>query len=274
MCRSATDLPIVVILCLVLAGCAHGTDAMSLRHRQALEWAHQGEKDYLNGKMAQSRQHYEKALQLNTTIENINGIAANLLSLAQIHLDLGEYDLAEIKLQSILDNRDASLAPDLRVEAAARYAQLALILKQADKADQLAQQALTLCVKCSLEAVILNLQAQTAYAQADLEKSAKLAQQAGASAENQPIELANAWRLLAEIRLRQGAAADAVLWLEKTLTIDKQLGLPKKIIADLRLMAEAYDQLGQHEVAASWRSRERAIRQALGEKLATREKLP
>lgn len=259
------------ILIVVLSGCASHPDNRSVRHKQALEWALQGEKAYLSGKVEQSRQYYEKALQFNTSIENVNGIAINLLSLAQIHLDRGEYDQAEAKLQFILVNKENLFAADVRADAAARSAQLALLLKQPGKAAELVQQAQTLCevAKCAMEAAILNLQAQTTFALGEFQKSADLAQQAGAKAEKQQqlVEMANAWRLLAEIRLRQGAAADAVLLLEKVLPVDKQLGLPKKIAGDLRLMAEARDQLGQHEEAESCRSRERAIRLAIGEKL-------
>lgn len=258
-------------LLIILSGCASHPDTRSARHKQAMEWAHQGEKAYLNGNVEQSRQHYERALQFNTSIENANGIAANTLSLAQINLDRGEYDQAEAKLQFILGDKAHLFAPDSKAEAAARSAQLALLLKQPDKAGALAQQAQFLCEasRCAIEATILNLRAQAAFALGELQKSADLAQQAGTAAEKQkqPVELANAWRLLAEIQLRQGAAADAVALLEKVLPLDKQLGLPKKIVADLRLMAEVQDKLGQHEEAESCRNRERAIRLSLGEKL-------
>jgi len=253
------------MLLIILSGCASNPDTRSDRHKQAMEWA------YVKGNAEQSRQYYEKALQFNTTIENAHGIAANLLSLAQIHLDRGEHDQAEAKLQFVLGNKDSLFATGVRADAATRSAQLALMLKKNDKAGELAQQAQALCEasKCTLGAAILNLQAQTAFALGELQKSADLAQQADVKAEKQQqlVELANAWRLLAEIKLRQGAAADAVLLLEKTLPVDRQLGLPKKIIADMHLMAEARDKLGQHAEAESCRSRERAIRRALGEKL-------
>ena len=182
-----------------------------------------------------------------------------------------------MKLQFLLDNKENLFTAGARAEAAARSAQLALLLKQAGKANALAQQAQALCEisQCTLQAAILNLKAQTAFVLGEFQQSADLAQQAGATAEKQKqfVELANAWRLLAEIRLHEGAAAEAVVLLEKVLPIDKQLGLPKKIAEDLHLMAGAKDKLGQHEEAESCRSRERAIRQALGEKLAFGEAL-
>lgn len=262
-------------LLILLSGCASHPDTRSIRHKQALEWAQQGEKAYLRGNVEQSRQYYEKALQFNITIENAHGIASNTLSLAQIHLDLGEYDLAGAKLQLVLDNRDNIFAADMRAEAAARYTQLALLLKQTDQAVGMAQQAQILCEvsRCAIEAAILNLQAQTAFVRGDLRRSAELAQQAAAKAGKQPTELANAWRLQAEIMLRGGVAADAVLLLEKALSLDKQLGLPKKIALDLHLLAEAKDMLGFREEAESCRSRERAIRIVLGP-AAAGEKLP
>jgi len=251
-----------LILFVILSGCAHQPDTLSIRHKQAMDWAQQGEHAYFSGNLEQSRQYYEKALLDHSAIEHQSGIAAVLLCLAQIHLDLGEYDKAEARLQLVLAN-NLNTAND-RAEAAARLAQLALLLKQADKALVLAEQAQTLCEKCALMASILNLQAEAAYAQGKLQKSADLAQLAAAIAEK--LEQANAWRLLAQIRLSQGDAANAVIWLEQALPADKQLGLPKKIIEDLGLLAEAKEKLGLYEEAESCRSRIRAIRLALGDK--------
>lgn len=257
-------------LLIILSGCAHQPDTRSVRHRQAMEWANQGEKAYLSGKVEQSRQHYEKALQLNTTIENLRGIAANTLSLAQINLDRGEYDQAEAKLQFILGDKNHLFASGEMADAAARSAQLALLLKQPGKAAELAQQAQILCkdAGCALGAAILNLHAQAALALGQTQMSADLARQAGAIAEKvqQPVELANSRRLLGETQLRQKSAAAAVPLLEHALLLDKQLGLAKKIADDLHLLADAKDMLEQHEEAESYRSRERAIRMALGEK--------
>lgn len=259
-----------VMLLVVLSGCAHQPDIRSVRQKQAMDWARQGEKAYLGGKVEQSRQHYEKALQINSAIENPRGIAANTLSLAQINLERGEYDQAEAKLQFILGDKNRLFAASEKAEAAARSAQLALLLKQPGKAAELAQQAQILCKDsaCILEAAILNLRAQAALALGQTQASADLARQAGTIAEKaqQLVELANAQRLLGEIQLRQATAAEAVPLLEHALSLDKQLGLPKKIAEDLHWLADAKELLGQHEEAESCRDRERAVRLAIGEK--------
>jgi len=265
---------LIVNLCwailLILSGCAHQPDIRSPQHRQAMEWAIQGEKAYLNGKMEQSRQYFEQALQLNTSIENVHGIASNTLSLAQINLDRGEYAQAEAKLQFILGDKNHLLAGSDKADAAARSARLALLLKQPAKAAESAQQAQILCKDsgCTLGAAILNLHAQAALALGLIQESADLARQAGAMAEKaqQPVELANSRRLQGEIRLRQKSAAMAVPLLEQALSLDKQLGLANKIAEDLHLLADTKESLGQHEEAESYRGRERAIRMVLGEK--------
>lgn len=259
-----------LLLLVMLSGCAHHPDTRSARHVQALEMAHLAELAYLDGALERSRRIYEKALSLNMSIENAGGIAGNLLSLAQIHHDQGEYDLAEIRLQLILLNRENLFTGDMRIEAMARSAQLALMQKQTGKADALAQQAQSLCVAsaCRLEPAILNLRSQTAFEQGEFQVGAELAQQSAAKAEKQgqSAEMNNALRLLAAIRLRQGTASDTVQLLGKVLETDKQSGLPIKIAEDLALLAEAQEQLGQHEAAESCRRRERAIRAALGGK--------
>lgn len=257
-------------LLIILSGCAHQPDTRSARHKQAIEWASQGEKAYLGGKMEQSRQHYEKALQLNTTIENARGIAANTLSLAQINLDRGEYEQAEAKLQLILGDKDHLFATGEKADAAARSARMALLLKQHGKAMELAQQAQVFCKEaaCTFGATILNLHAQAALALGQIDEGTDLTRQAGAMAEKaqQPVELANSRRLLGDILLSQKSAAAAVPMLEQALSLDKQLGLAKKIAEDLHLLADAKELLGLREEAESYRSREHTIRAALGEK--------
>ncbi|OGS91954.1 MAG: hypothetical protein A2Z95_03510 [Gallionellales bacterium GWA2_60_18] len=234
-----------------------------------MEWASQGERAYLNGHLEQSGRYYEKALQLNSSIENASGIAANLLSLAQLHLERGEYDQAEAQLRVVLSNKDHLFAAAAMADAAARSAQLALLSKQPGKAADLANQAQTLCKAggCTLEAAITNLQARSAFVLGQIQASADLAKRAAAIAENrQPAELANAKRLLGEIQLHLKAAAEAVPLFEQALSLDKQLGLSRKIAEDLRWLAEAKDLLGQHTEAEAYRSREQAIRLALENK--------
>lgn len=269
MFRTIPDLRWLTLI-IILSGCASAPDTRSVRHKQAMEWASQGERAYLDGNLGQSGRYYEKALQLNTGIENGNGIAANLLSLAQIEIERGEYERAEAKLRFILDNKNDLFAAEARADAAARSAQVALLSKQPGRAAESAQQAQALCkaAACVLEAAITNLQARAAFALGQAQASTDLASRAASLAEKaqQSVELANAKRLLGEIRLHLGAAAEAVPLLENALSLDKQLGLPKKIAADLHLLADAQDMLGQREVAESYRGRERAIRSALEKK--------
>lgn len=255
-------------LLVVLAGCASQPDTRSLRHKQAMEWAAQGERAYLGGNLARSEQYYEKALQSNIGIENADGIAANLLSLAQLHIERGEYERAEAKLQLVLANKDGLFASGAQADAAARRAQLALLGKQPDKAAGFAQQAQALCQACASQAAIFNLRAQAAFALGQAQAAADLADQAAAAADKaqQFVELANAKRLLGAIRLHLKAAAEAVPPLDNALVLDKQLGLPRKIAEDLRLLADAHDMLGRRAEAEAYRSRERAIRLALDKK--------
>ncbi len=267
MFRKLPDLCWLALLA-VLCGCASQPDTRSLRHKQALEWSAQGERAYLDGYLEQSDRYYERALQLNTSIENADGIAANLLSLAQLDLERGAYDRARARLQTVLDNRDGLFKAEAMAGAAARSAQLALLSKQPGQAVELTQQAQALCKGCALEAAIVNLRARAAFALGQGEAGADLAGKAAELADKarQPVELANAKRLLGEIRLHLGTAAEAVPLLENALALDKQLGLPQKIAEDLRLLASAHNRLEQREEAEAYRCRERAIRAALGKK--------
>lgn len=257
-------------LLIILSGCAHLPDTRSIRHKQAMEWANQGEKAYRSGNFEPSRRYYESALQLNITIENAHGIASNTLSLAQINLDRAEYDQADTRLQSILGDKNDLFAAGDKADAAARSAQSALLQKQPGRAAELAMQARSFCQKanCAFGAAILNLQAQAAMALGKNDESADLAGQAGNLAEkaHQPAELANSRRLLGKLQLHQKSAITAIPLLDQALSLDKQLGFARKIADDLHLLADAKDMLGQPEDAESCRNRERAIRRALGDK--------
>jgi len=268
MSRKLADLCWLVLLA-ALCGCASQPDTRSLRHKQALAWSAQGESTYLGGDPERSARHYENALQLYTSIEHADGIAASLLSLAQIDLERGAYDRAQARLQIVLDNRDGLFGAEAMAGAAARSAQRALLVKQPGQAAEAAQRAQALCKGCVLEAAIINLRARAAFALGQGDAGADLAGKAAELADKarQPVEIANAKRLLGEIRLQQGDAMRAVPLLDEALALDKQLGLPGKIAADLHLLADAKDMLGQRAEAESHRSRERAIRSALEKKV-------
>jgi hypothetical protein len=259
------------MLLILSTGCAHPPDSRSERHKQAFEWSVQGEKAYLSGNIVQSRHHYAKALQLNSSIENSRGIAANLLSLAQINIEQGEYTQADNHLQRILGDKNALFTDTEKADATVRAAQIALLLQQAGKSAQLAHQAQLLCqaANCTLGAAIRNLHAQAALKLGLIQDATALARQAETLADkiHQPIELANSRRLLGEIQLKQNLASTAIPLLEQALNIDKQLGLTRKIAEDLHLLADATTMLGQSQQAESYRSREHAILQTLSEKL-------
>ncbi len=254
-----------LILLLVLSGCATQPEKQSLRHTQANESALQGENAYLGGQLKQALHYYQIALQQNSAIENYPGMAANLLSLAQVYLELGEYVKVDSSLQTLLTN--PNYAYQWKVEAAARAAQLALLSQQTAKADALLLQAQSWCDHCPQAAAILNLQAEVSYARLDFARSVTLLQLAVTKAEREPVELANAWRLQARIKLAMADAATAATLLEQALSLDKQLGIPKKIAADLSLLAEVKEKLGLPEEAAALRVRVQALLLASGVKL-------
>lgn len=265
MCRATVKFFLLLAL---VSGCASQPDTRSARHIEAMESAAKGEQAYFAGRLEQARRHYEQALRLNTGIENSDGIAWNLLSLAQIHAALGEHEQAEARLREISDNGNRLFASPVRAEAAARRAQLALRLKQPERADELAGQAQRLCAEtgCAIGAAIANLQARAALMQGRLQASADIARDAESIAEKakQDAELANAHRLQGEVRTRLGAPAEALPLLESALALDKRLGMPDKIAEDLELLAEAAALLGRHDEARAWRARAEAVRISSG----------
>lgn len=260
-----------LLLGVLLAGCAsHPPDTRSARHIEAMEYAARGEQAYFAGRLEQARRHYEQALRLNTALDDNDGIALSLLSLAQIRIALGEHVEAEANLRPVFDNRDRRFATRRQAEAAAQLARIAFYRKQPGQAAELAGQAHALCAaaECPGAAAIANLRALAALEQNSLQAAGELARDAEAAAEKtkQPVEQANARRLLGEIALRRDAATDALPLLEAALALDKQAGLPDRIAEDLDLLAEAHERLGRQGESLSLRERAAAVRAALGKR--------
>jgi Tfp pilus assembly protein PilF len=198
-----------LVLVLGLGGCA-GSSAPGRPSDEALELNQRAARAYAQGDLAQARSLYERALEIDAGLDNVEGIAVNSLSLARVEQALGDADAAHRHLDRVLG---AAAAAPWRAEAAARKAQLLLADGEAARADEWLGRAQSLCGACRAQAAILNLGARIALARGQPAlalQRAERALQLPASDEAR-AERANAQRIIGEAKLAQQRLASPAL---------------------------------------------------------------
>jgi tetratricopeptide (TPR) repeat protein len=226
----------------------------------AADHSQSAQRAYNRGDYHAALKQYEMALQVDVAIENISGIATDMLNLARVNQMLGRQDVANAYLDKLL--QDSALQYEKPYMAAAATQKSLLLLQQADitGARLWLEKASAWCVaECTLASVIDNTRAAIALREMDAEHALYWADRAAsASRSSSPLEYANALRYMCEAKLMQAEFATALRLADEALTVDKTQGLPEKIKQDLLLSASAYE--GQGDAEQAKRYRERASR--------------
>jgi tetratricopeptide (TPR) repeat protein len=249
---------------LLLTACGQTAPARNARLELAADHSQSAQRAYDRGDYHAALRQYEMALQVDVAVENIAGIATDMLNLSRVNLMLGRRDAANFYLDKLL--QDSALEYGKTYMAAAAAQKSLLLLQQGDAsgARLWLEKASAWCVaECTLVAAIDNARAAIALREKDVEKALHWADRAAsASRGDSALEFANALRHASEARLMQGEFSVALRLATEALTVDKSLGLPEKIRLDLLLSAAAYEGLGDAEQAM--RFRERASRIVAG----------
>jgi len=197
-------------LALALAGCAGSPPAPSRLSEEALGFNQRAAQAYERGELAKARALYERALEIDASIDSIEGIAVNSLSLARVDQALGDADAAHRHLDRVLET---SAAAGWRAEAAARKAQLYLAGGDAVRADEWIGRAQTLCGTCRAQAAILNLGARIALARGQPALALQRAERALQlpASDDSRAERANAQRILGEAKIAQQRLASPTI---------------------------------------------------------------
>jgi tetratricopeptide (TPR) repeat protein len=272
--RAAPDMRALALAMLaMLGGCASSPPEPSRVEREAVGVNQRAARAFQQGNLAQARSLYEEALKLDVAIENAEGIAVNLLSLARIEQAAGNAPAAHALLDRLLSDAPLALPRARHAEAAARKAQLHLSARETARAAEWAARAETLCPPaCPARAAALNLRALAAFDADDPAAAAELAQRAvgAATGDDGRAERANGQRLLGEARLARNESAAAHEALREALSLDQALGLPGRIFRDLMLLGQAAEKLGRREEARGYFARALAVGAAQGDGAAQR----
>ncbi len=254
--RLKLRLTISIMCSVLLSACSHVEEISSARQEQATEFNQRAQRAFQRGEYQAAATLYENALQLDVAIENVNGIAINMLNLARVNQVLGKTALAQRYLDALLEDKSLNYSPAHLAAAAVQKSLLRLQENDAAGATAWADKAAAWCVAdCNLSGVIDNAHASIALRENDAEKALHLSERAASTNKNAPLEYANSLRLMASARQMRNEPDAALRLLEEVLVIDKSLGLPDKIRMDLLLLAQAHDKLGHAEQVAQCRDR-------------------
>ena len=236
MSRRRNKVPLIVLACLLAGGCA---SPGSRNPNQALDSARSQNEAATRaleaGNTALALKQYRESLAGAQSIEDFELAGANLLNLALVHSQLGQWPDAHAAVDQVIaaprNFGDASVA-----NAAARKALILIDQGNAQAALSWADAAERGCAApCPLLATLFNLRAHIALEQSQWDAAIRHASRAAelATTPSLAAERANAWRHLGRAYTRSGRTAEAAAVLANALTLDRQLGLSPRIALDL-----------------------------------------
>jgi tetratricopeptide (TPR) repeat protein len=255
----------LALVLLALGGCA-GTPQPDPVSKQWLQVMQRGSDALARNDPALAEREYTRARWLAESIDDRPSRAEAVLSLAAAIEAAGRDAEALALLQALLAS-DEGLALPGRVVANGRAAALCLSLALPDCARVHVEAAHRLCAgTCMHRLSVLMLRARWALSIGSTDEAHEWASQVltqvpSSEPATEPAgqrllgERSNALRLLARVHVLRGQPQQAVAQAEAALGLDRRLGRTAHVLANLDLLAEANEQLGDVAQARQWRDR-------------------
>ncbi|MBI4684184.1 MAG: tetratricopeptide repeat protein [Nitrospirae bacterium] len=240
---------IIIFYCALIPGCSGSrTSTLSQVHAKSIEYNHKGMKAAEKGDYEKALDYYAKALKVNQSIENVEGIAIGLINLSVLYEKIGDTSKAHDLVDSALSVPDIS--DSVKSEALYEKARLCLKDKEIAKAEEWANRSLLLN-KGLREGSRWNLLAKAFITEGRYEEAFNAVSAALRlnRENNQRTEEANSLRLLAEINAKKGRFEESKGFYIKALDIDKELGDSRKIAITLIGLGELYFRNGDYDNA-------------------------
>jgi len=255
---------------LFIAGCGHIPKTLSEVHLKAIEFNQKAESAFKKGDYNKALEFYKEALRVNRSIENINGIAINLINMAIVHHRLSDKENAHRCVDEIVLSSEFGVRSELLSEAAFIKARIYMDEENYSQALEWADKALSFCkdIRCNIEGRIYNLKGRLALSKGDLSSATTYVTKALELNEGygDREEVANSLRILADIKLSKKEYKEARRLFEDALTIDKSLGLTKKISKDLIGIGNTFFEEGMFEEALRYFKRALLVSESAGDK--------
>ncbi|MFA6971023.1 MAG: hypothetical protein WC208_06420 [Gallionella sp.] len=242
---------------LLLAACSHVPEKRSPIEIQAAQMSLSAEAAFARGQYSLAKEGYLSAYRADMAVENIDGMAINLLNLARVSDVMGEYVNTQSYLGALLDKPLHVFKPEYLAQAETQRALLSFRNKDFAATDFWLDHAQANCLaSCRVAGVILNVRAMLALQEKNAADALRYSREAlDKTKRDFPEEYANALRISAEAHMLEHHFDVALPILEEVLALDKSLGLPRKIQLDLLRLAQAWEGRGGHEQAENLRAR-------------------
>jgi tetratricopeptide (TPR) repeat protein len=259
-------------LAVLTVACGSAPPRPSENEERAVELNKHAQSAYRGGDLPGALALYRQALAANRAIENVGGIAAELMNIAAVERQLGAGQQAHAALDEILVMPAVPFSGAHRAEAAYRKAYFFFEDGQRTQASEWLEQVRVLCgaKECAADGKAGNLRARIALGQADAR--AALGHARGALAINQEYEdraeQGNSLRLMGDAALTLGDSVAAEQSYADALVLDKALGVPQKIILDLIGVGHSLRTQGRRTEAAEYFRRAQSVATGAGDEAA------
>lgn len=229
---------LLLIFILIAFGCSSTPPPnLSLTHEKSIRTNDEAHSAYIKGDYLKALNLYEKALKISRSVEDLDGIAINLINIAVTHRKLENFDKAHLAVDGILNPEYGGYSNILRSEATYIKALLFTDKKEAEMADSILASGLILCQKsrCKNEGKIYNLKSRIALIKSEPIVAEEMAKEGLAinKKSGNLKEVANSFRLIGDAALMQKDINKARTNYKEALKLDKNLGLSRKIVQDL-----------------------------------------
>lgn len=259
---------LVIVLLAAAAGCSQSPkseNTVAARQMAAMEANRKGESYVRHGELDLAARSYGEALRLSQSLEDAEGIAANAINLSIVRQRQGRFADARASLAAVLEQPNLRFSAARLAEVSLRHALLDLDESRFAAAQQWVENASNHCApRCALSGAIHNVRAQLALQTGQTDSAAASARAAhdASRAAGDRAELANALRLLGITALRRGDSVAARTHLEQALSLDRELGAPRKIALDLLALGRAAALGGERDLARAYYARGLAVSEA------------
>lgn len=222
------------------------------------------QKDY-----AKALLFYSQALKISRSLDNPKSTAVNLINMAVVYRKLKNGEKADLLLDEALVLE--GISPELLSEVQFQKTLIYLENGNLDAAGSWAEKALASSASSSEGASALaarwNLRGRIALQKGNYEEAWRSASrgQDFSKKYDTPAEEANAYRLMAEVKTKQKEGEAAQEFYRKALTIDKTLGQSRKILMDLKGLAQVYNSQGKSKEALTHYQRAYEVAKNSGE---------
>jgi len=251
---------------LAMIACAGNPPVLTEQQETAIQFNQRGESAFRRGDYAQALQEYQGALSIHRSVENVAGVATELLNLSVVHRRLGNKVAAQTTLDHILMDSSPAFSANQKAEAAYRKAGFYLDDGNESEARSWLNKALEYCHGCGAEGRIYNLMARMALA-GQLQEAMNHARRALALNRNagDKNEGANSLRLIADAAFKLEDFKTAQQSYDDALLLDKDTGAAAKIALDLMGLGRSIARQGRRAEAIEYFQRAYSVSEGAGD---------